>query len=283
MSLVQLQSRAVEGTFSLEACPFETVMVDVTHRCNMACHNCYIPNRMIPDLDAAWLDEVFRRLPRGRFLRLAGAEPTMRSDLPELIRSARRHGHHPILLTNGLKLADRAYVRALKEAGLQIAYLSFNGGYDDDLYEAIDRMRCAGPKAAALDNLAAEHVYTSVGMILTRGVNEGEVPRVLGALRSRRSVRELKLRSIGKMGRYMENPPFSLHELLEIFCAAAGLDPASVERRERTATSHDFAFERLRVQLTVWPDLNSPARGRVTPEGTVAPFMEHVIANDGGY
>lgn len=283
MSLVELRTRPVEGTYPLEDCPFETVIVDVTHRCNMACHNCYIPNRKIPDLDAGWLDDVFRRLRPGRFVRLVGGEPTLRTDLPDLIRGIRRHGHHPVLLSNGLKLADRSYVRSLKEAGLRIAYLSFNGGFDDDLYEAIDNMRCAARKAAALENLCAENLFTSVGMILVRGVNEGELPRVLRDLRARRPVRELHLRAIGAMGRFMDNPPFSLDELLALFCAAAGIDPATVDRRERTPTSHDFRLGRLRVQLTVWPDLNSPVRGRLTPEGTLAPFMEHVIANEGGY
>jgi len=53
------------GTFALEACPFETVIVDVTHRCNMACANCYIPNRSIPDLDADWILSRIARLPGG--------------------------------------------------------------------------------------------------------------------------------------------------------------------------------------------------------------------------
>jgi MoaA/NifB/PqqE/SkfB family radical SAM enzyme len=46
------RSAEVARTFSPEECPYETVIVDVTHRCNMACANCYIPNRDIPDLDA---------------------------------------------------------------------------------------------------------------------------------------------------------------------------------------------------------------------------------------
>jgi len=65
------------GTFALEACPFETVIVDVTHRCNMACANCYIPNRSIPDLDADWILSRIARLPRRTYVRLVGAEPTI--------------------------------------------------------------------------------------------------------------------------------------------------------------------------------------------------------------
>ena len=34
-----------------EDCNFTDVTADVTHKCNMACTNCYIPNRDIPDMD----------------------------------------------------------------------------------------------------------------------------------------------------------------------------------------------------------------------------------------
>jgi hypothetical protein len=86
------------------------------------------------------------------------------------------------------------------------------------------------------------------------------------------------------MGRHMTaQPALSLQELREVFASAAGIDAASIEPQERTESSLDFRFGRLRVQLTVWPDLGSTTRGRLTPEGTIAPFMEHVMANEFGY
>lgn len=278
-----VRSVEVRRTFSPEECPYETVIVDVTHRCNMACANCYIPNRDVPDLDARWLSSIFARLPRGRFVRFVGAEPTVREDLPALIRDARAHGHHPVVLSNGLRFADRAYLRSLKAAGLQIAYLSLNGGFDDDLYEIIDQLRCAEKKRRAFENLRAEHVFTSIGMILVRGLNEEEVGRVWSAIRRSRNVHEFHVRSVGAMGRHMRTDPFSLEEMFAVLTSRAGIDVASTERHERTETSHDFNIGRLRIQATVWPDLGSPTRGRLTPEGMVAPFMEHVIANEGGY
>jgi len=279
----QLASHAVERSYTPERSPYDTVIVDITHRCNMVCRNCYVPNRQIPDLDARWLSGIFSRLPRGTFVRLVGAEPTMREDLPELIRDVRAHGHHPVLVTNGLKLANRDYVRTLKRAGIQVVSLSMNGVFDDDLYEAIDEMRCAARKRAAYENLRAEHMYSVVNMILVRGINEHVLPQLVDAARNARNVRELHVRSIGAMGRHMDNPPFTLDEMFTHFVEAAGVAALDIDRHERTATSHDFHLGRLRVQLTVWPDLNSKVRGRLTPEGMIAPFMEHVIANEGGY
>ena len=31
--------------------PFNLLVADITHKCNMECANCYIPNRDIPDID----------------------------------------------------------------------------------------------------------------------------------------------------------------------------------------------------------------------------------------
>lgn len=278
-----IQAKSVPFTYSPEASPFECVMVDVTHRCNMTCANCYLPNREIPDMDARWFSSILARLPRGTFIRLTGGEATLRHDLPDIIRDVRRHGHHPVLLTNGLKLADRNYARTLKQAGLQVCYLSFSGGFNDDLYEAIDDMRCAEKKRLAFENLRAEHMFTSLGYIVVRGVNEDELRNVWQAIRRGRNVRELHLRSVGAMGRYMNTIPMKVDELFDVFCRAADVDAEAIGRRERSHRQDDFVYQRVHVQMTQWPDLGSSRRGRLTPEGMVAPFMEHIIANDGGY
>jgi molybdenum cofactor biosynthesis enzyme MoaA len=270
-------------TYDPADCPFETVIVDVTHRCNMGCHNCYIPNRTIPDLDAQWLKGIFAQLPRGTFVRLVGAEPTMREDLPDLIRSLRSFDLHPVLVTNGLKLAERTFVRELRRAGLQVAALSLNGVFDDDLYQAIDSMRCAERKGQAFANLQAEHIFTAIGMIVVREVNEHAVAALWQAAQGARNVREVHLRSVGAIGRYLKHTPLTLAELRTVFSQATGIAEESFEERERTATSYDFRLGRLRVQLTQWPDFGNTMRGRLTPEGRVAPFFEHVVENEGGY
>ena len=103
-------------------------------------------------------------------------------------------------MTNGLKLADRAYVRELKKAGMQVCYLSFSGGFDDDLYDAIDEMRCAEKKRLAFENLRAEHVFTSIGMILVPGLNESAITatwKAIDAIAQRARAASARRRSDG--------------------------------------------------------------------------------------
>ena len=271
--------------YAPEASPFTTLLVDLTHRCNMVCRNCYIPNRDIPDLDTEWLYGILRRLPRRTRIRLVGAEPTVRRDLPEIIRTVRRLRHLPVLMTNGLKLRKAAYVRELSAAGMRTVHLSMNGGIDDDLYLAIDEMRCAGAKRAALDNLCDAGVYVTVGMILVPGVNVAHVRDFWRHLAARPHAREIHFRSVGEMGRYMEAPALRLEEMIAIVLDALGTTEDGIRVESRDTNNFDFRFAGRKFAITQWPDLGSRWRGRLTPEGLVEPCFEHLIANaaQGGY
>ena len=44
MTIKYYEQKPEENTFNL-------IVVDLTHRCNMNCENCYIPNRDLPDMD----------------------------------------------------------------------------------------------------------------------------------------------------------------------------------------------------------------------------------------
>ena len=62
-------------------------------------------------LDLAWREGV----PHVTF---TGGEPTLREDLPDLIAHAEKNGQVCGLLTDGLKLADKSYLRVLLNTGL---------------------------------------------------------------------------------------------------------------------------------------------------------------------
>jgi molybdenum cofactor biosynthesis enzyme MoaA len=263
--------------------PFQTVMIDITHRCNMACRNCYIPNREIPDMDIDWMENILARFPRRTRIRIVGAEPTMRKDLPDVISRVRKLGHLPILMTNGLKIADLGYLKTLKQAGLRSVYLSFNGGFEDQLYHAIDSLACADQKISALENLVLENMYISLGMIIVRHVNEQQLKQVFEYVKNLKQVYELHARSVGSIGRYMNTVPLTLEELIQLLAAIAPISASEIMRHHANQNYIDFLVGKLKVQLTQWPDLGSKRRGRLAPDGTIQPFFEHVMANEGGY
>ncbi len=293
-------------SFAPEENPFETVAVDVTHRCNMACANCYLPNRDIPDMDIGRLEACLAALPKRVNLRLIGAEPTMRRDLPDIISMVRRLGHRPVVLTNGLRLARESYARTLRDAGLRHVYVSMNGADNDDWYEAIDNMRCAAKKLRAVENAVSCGMIVNTGTILVRGVNEDAVARVnrfVAGLAPRHVV--LKFRNIGAFGRYdaaSEAANLSMAEMEALCADATGVDAAALSawntiKGETSPDSRLFPVDLaarpgrgLWIKLTDWqanaegcldPDLRR--RGRITQDFRIAPFFDHVKANEGGY
>ena len=286
--------------------PFRTVVADVTHRCNMACANCYIPNRQIPDMDVGRLEACLAAFPRRTDIRIIGAEPTMRRDLPEIVAMIRRLGHRPVLLTNGLRLARKSYARTLKDAGLRHVCISFNGADNDDWYAAIDNMRCAGKKMQAVSHAVAHGMIVNTGTILVRGVNEDAVGRVLGFVRSlgpRHAI--LRFKNIGAFGRYdgeAAKRNLGMEELEALSAAALGVSEEEIAARNRIEgqaaqdsrlfpVDPGVRFGRgLWFKLTDWQanalgrvDPDSIRRGRITEEFRIAPAIEHMKANEGGF
>jgi uncharacterized radical SAM superfamily Fe-S cluster-containing enzyme len=174
-------------------------------------------------------------------------------------------------------------VTELKQSGLRLCYLSFNGGFTDAYYKQIDESRCAEKKLQALQNLIEARMYVSLGIIVVRGINESAVGDIFRFGLQHDSIREIHLRSVGAMGRHMAGDPFSLHELIDVLQEQTGVSIANGHQISESEYLCHFRNGRLKVQMTQWPDLGSRVRGRLAPDGTIQPFFEHVIANAGGY
>ena len=278
---------------------FIEVVADVTHRCNMMCKNCYIPNRDVPDMDIDKLIDCVSRFPKRTMVRIIGAEPTMRKDLPEIVARIKKAGHKVCLLTNGLRLSRERYCRELKEAGLRHVYISMNGVDDDDWYEKIDELRCAGKKVQALENARDMNWVIDIGCILVKGVND-DAPKRMAELLERLNIDNaiLRFKNVGQIGRHMEGfENHTLEELTDRVARAFGV----TEVKSRPVGPDSIVFpvgdgsglmyrSGIWIKITDWdatgkeaPLLNSTRRGRITQDFKVAPFFEHVKLNEGGY
>jgi len=295
---------------------FQDVIVDVTHRCNMTCKNCYIPNRSIPDMDIDRMISAISKFPKRTMIRIIGAEPTMRKDLPEIIHRIKKSGHRCTLLTNGLRLANNQYVKNLKSHGLGHCYISMNGADNDDWYEAIDEMRCAKKKVSALENLVNNRFIIDVGTIIVRDINDEVIGRSLKLFNNVNLHNVVfRIKNIGYIGRIMSSnvKNYSESEIIDLICNQTGISKDYVyEWKSRpmyqnTEPEYDnFMFPLVPpdpnkplhrsgvwFKIASWGGVNgdnndvplpsSTRRGRLTQEFKVAPFMEHVKINEGGY
>ncbi len=113
----------LEVTAPFSASPSAPYRMDLalTYRCNDDCAHCYNARpRTFPELDTtSWkriLDRVWQLgIPHVVF---TGGEPTLRSDLAELVAHAESNGQITGMNSNGRRLGDPDYLPALVDAGL---------------------------------------------------------------------------------------------------------------------------------------------------------------------
>jgi len=108
----------------------DITMIEVTDRCNVECKHCYHdPDNTVPDQSLEFLVSKAAGTSTG-WVCLIGAEPTMRQDLPDLIRAIRKipwrgTDHKRVMIyTNGVKLQNADYVKELADSGLDVISMS---------------------------------------------------------------------------------------------------------------------------------------------------------------
>jgi len=153
-------------------------IVRMTEKCNLDCPICLAKANTedTPDLPLEGLERLLSER-MGMKIDLMAAEPTLREDLEEWVRKVRAAGHIASLHTNGIRLADRDYVRRLKKAGVEEVFLQFDG-FDDDANRALRGARLLKRRLRAVENLREEGISTSLVVVVAGGLNEAQIGEV---------------------------------------------------------------------------------------------------------
>ena len=108
------------------------IAIDTTYRCNLACSFCFMAKSALrkpakKELTlAAWKKFIDTLSSKPREFYIAGGEPGLRKDLPELIAHIKKGGHRCLITTNGCSL-DIKTVSKLLDAGLDELTVSMHG------------------------------------------------------------------------------------------------------------------------------------------------------------
>jgi uncharacterized radical SAM superfamily Fe-S cluster-containing enzyme len=199
-------------------------LIEVTRRCDMNCPLCYASaGGTSADPGIAEVADMLSTLRAhgGRAnVQLSGGEPTVRDDLPDIIRLAHDSGFSFVQLnTNGLRLAREAgYARRLKHAGLDLVYLQWDG-----MRENTFRVLRGAPYLADKECAARTCIEAGLSVLLVAtivpGVNDDELGDVLRkALALGPQLRGLHVQPVASFGRYpwqgKEVPRLTLPELM---------------------------------------------------------------------
>lgn len=138
--------------------------------CNLACTYCTVSEAM--RARALGTESVAREIQsaasRGyREIAFTGGEPTLRDDLPALVKYARRCGfEHVKVASNGLRYAHAPYLEHLVRAGVDRFHISMHAVSDEDYEATVRRADTAVLRRAALDNLVARGLDPVADLIL---------------------------------------------------------------------------------------------------------------------
>lgn len=202
------------------------MLLELTNRCNLRCPVCFASAGESPVKEPS-LKDIGRQFDMlmahgGPFnIQLSGGEPTMRDDLPEIIRLGREKGFSFFQLnTNGLRLArEPGYAEALKNAGLNTVFLQFDG-VSDDVYIALRGRELMKEKEAAIANCAAAGLGIVLVPVIARGINDGQVGEVLRyGLAHAPAVRGVHFQPISYFGRCaLDRPekPITIPKMLSL-------------------------------------------------------------------
>ena len=127
----------VESIYSRANCLHpQAFFIRLDSRCNQKCGFC---NILGPDVEfglkTGYVTAMLRQiasLRRDATVNFTGGEPTLRSDLPKLIRYGKRLGiERMVLQTNAIRLAQEPFLAEVLEAGLDDILVSFHSCRED--------------------------------------------------------------------------------------------------------------------------------------------------------
>ena len=214
------------------------MLLELTRRCNLRCPVCFAAagKDTSGDLPLAEIEKQYDFLMAhgGPFnIQLSGGEPTVRDDLPQVIRMGREKGFPFFQLnTNGLRLArEPDYAERLAEAGLDIVFLQFDGTRDA-IYETLRGAPLLEAKKEAIRVCGEKRIGVTLVPTVVRGVNDddlGEIVRLACAMAP--AVRAVHFQPVSFFGRYPEKPEdtdrYTLDRLMADLSEQAGIPLSS--------------------------------------------------------
>jgi uncharacterized radical SAM superfamily Fe-S cluster-containing enzyme len=187
-------------------------IIDVTNRCNLKCPICFANAATagyVYEPTREQIQGIMENLRRNSpvpvdALQFSGGEPTIREDLPDLIRMAKELDiRHVEVNTNGIRLAESVeYCRELKRAGASTIYLQFDG-ITPEPYLTTRGRDLLPIKMKAVENLRAAG-WNSVVLVptLVRGVNDDQVGGIIDfAVKNNDVVRCVNFQPVSITGR----------------------------------------------------------------------------------
>ncbi|MGA2572938.1 MAG: radical SAM protein [Candidatus Methanomethylicaceae archaeon] len=190
-------------------------VVEVTSGCNLKCPYCFASAGGKAQVDESYdnlrrmFASVAAQVKKPTVVQISGGEPTVRDDLPKIIAMAKEAGVDFVQLnTNGVRIGkDESYLKALKEAGVDSLYFSFDG-VDKDIFIKASGVDLLDVKLKAIDNCKKYGVPMELVAKIIPGVNVNQVGKIIQfAKKNVGIIRGIHFQPLSYFGRVPSLPP----------------------------------------------------------------------------
>lgn len=196
---------------SLEGCPYDCglcenhksapniCLIDITNRCNLTCPICFANASAKGYIVEPTFDQLVKIMEHFRsmkpiaavMLQISGGEPTIRDDLPDIIRKGKELGFIEVMVTtNGVRFAKSIdFLEKCKDAGMDAIYLQFDATDDPEAWKKIRGVNLWPLKKRVIEN-CRKLGYFGVMLVpvIAKGVNDHEVGNILDYARDNSDV-----------------------------------------------------------------------------------------------
>lgn len=188
------------------------MLLEITQRCNLTCPTCYADSS--PQRDQHLSVAQFKTLVAGLLakgkgsadlVQLSGGEPTIHPNFFELLEHTLDAGIKQVYInTNGIKLAGKAFAQRLAAFPRDRVhvYLQFDGFQRRTLQLIRGDGDLVDTKLNALRNCEELGINTVLVMVMTPGINDGELGAFLERARTSPVVRKVMIQPAMYSGRY---------------------------------------------------------------------------------
>ena len=165
-------------------------LIDITNRCNLTCPICFANASAKGYVVEPTFDQVVQIMEHFRsmkpvaavMLQISGGEPTVRDDLPEIIRKGKELGFTEVMVTtNGVRYAKSIdFMKKCMDAGMDAIYLQFDATDNPEVWKKIRGVNLWPLKQRVIDN-ARKIGFFGVMLVpvIAKGVNDKEVGNIL--------------------------------------------------------------------------------------------------------
>ncbi len=280
-----LDGGGAEGSTLVDALgrPMRDLRISVTDRCNFRCQYCmpkeiFGPNFAFLPRSAVLTFEEIARLARlfaaqgVRKFRLTGGEPTLRAQLPALVRLLREVPDVEIAMTtNGTMLKTLA--APLREAGLDRVTVSLDS-IDDATFRSMNDMDF--PVALVLEGIeaaAAAGLPVKINAVVRRGVNDHTLLDLAGRFRGTpHTVRFIEFMDVGTTNGWRLDEVLPASDLVRVIDERWPLEPVDAQYAGEVARRYryrDGAGEVGFITSVTQPFCGTCTRMRLSAEGKV--------------